>query len=649
MKKMKNILLTALLVFSSALVFAQEENGGTSATVAGPPRPEQEENQREDSEFLKASESIEKKLEDSLAELSRLREQVAGEVVPLNQKLSELESRLQEVRLEYQQKTRLLDSRTLDLNNLQNEIKQRKQESTYLSNLLGEYIRNFETRLHIAELQKYRGALDEARLASENSNLEQEEVFEAQAKILSVSLERLFDALGGSRFAGTAVDSTGLVKHGTFVMVGPVAIFRSQDGQNVGTVEQQLGSLEPAIIPFADFADSLAAAELITNSQGSFPLDPSLGNAHKIEATQESFVEHVQKGGVVMIPIFGLAGLALLVALIKYLQMAFIQTPSKRKVDQLLQAVSRHDEKGAQKAVSQMRGPVGKMLAAGVEHIKEPRDLIEEVMYEKLMSVRLGLERFLPFISITAASAPLLGLLGTVTGIINTFKLITVFGSGDVKSLSGGISEALITTKFGLIVAIPSLLLYAFLSRKAKGIIDKMEKAAVALVNQVSQTPFVENRSGSVSLPAADHVQLRNTYANPATTMTVGHDFSGSDMEKLINREVLSIVNKETVGDAIQKIRSKGIDEEMDAVFVVDESGKYVGHVRIGQLLARPEQATVESIADKKPLFVRLDCNPGELNSLFNEHGLASMPVLDHEDKLVGCICRNGKNNGDGK
>ena len=84
--------------------------------------------------------------------------------------------------------------------------------------------------------------------------------------------------------------------------------------------------------------------------------------------------------------------------------------------------------------------------------------------------------------------APLLGLLGTVTGIINTFKLITVFGSGDVKSLSGGISEALITTKFGLIVAIPSLLLHAFLSRKAKGVTDQMEKSAVSFTDQLART-----------------------------------------------------------------------------------------------------------------------------------------------------------------
>jgi biopolymer transport protein ExbB len=78
--------------------------------------------------------------------------------------------------------------------------------------------------------------------------------------------------------------------------------------------------------------------------------------------------------------------------------------------------------------------------------------------------------------------------LGTVTGIINTFKLISAFGSGDAKTLSGGISEALVTTEFGLIVAIPSLLLHAFLNRKAKSHIDRMESIAVAVMNQVTKS-----------------------------------------------------------------------------------------------------------------------------------------------------------------
>lgn len=141
-------------------------------------------------------------------------------------------------------------------------------------------------------------------------------------------------------------------------------------------------------------------------------------------------------------------------------------------------------------AAEAIKGPVGKMLSAGVEHVKEKSELIEEVMYETILATRLKLQSLLPFIAISASSAPLLGLLGTVTGIINTFKLITVFGSGDVKTLSGGISEALITTKFGLIVAIPSLLLHAFLSRKARSVVDQMQKAAAAFINQVNKTPY---------------------------------------------------------------------------------------------------------------------------------------------------------------
>jgi biopolymer transport protein ExbB len=92
-------------------------------------------------------------------------------------------------------------------------------------------------------------------------------------------------------------------------------------------------------------------------------------------------------------------------------------------------------------------------------------------------------------LALSAAAAPLLGLLGTVTGMINTFNMITVFGAGDPKTLAGGISEALITTEFGLVVAIPSLLLHAVLSRRVKGVLASMEQTTVAFINGLpSQT-----------------------------------------------------------------------------------------------------------------------------------------------------------------
>ncbi len=472
--KNKLIILAILLFVSPLFLYAQDQT----------------QQQASEKKFGEVAQSVQQKLQASLEELNQLREQMAVEKIPLSRELSDLERQLTQVRAEYQQTTRLLDSRTLDLSNLRSEIKSRQEEATYLSNLLSEYIRNFETRLHIAELQRYNQALEDAKLAPENDNLTQQEIFKEQAKLLQVSLDRLHDLLGGTRFHGSAVNADGLVKKGTFVMIGPAAIFQSSDGINVGTAEQRLGSLEPAILEFDNQTDTKVASQLIDSSSGAFPFDPTLGNAHKIEETNETLLQHIQKGGPVMFPIFGLAGVALLIALYKWISMLFIRTPSQKRIRALLNDVAAHNAKSAEEKAKAIGGPVGDMLKTGIEHIKEPRELIEEVMYEKVLAARLKLERMLPFIAICAASAPLLGLLGTVTGIINTFKLITVFGSGDVKTLSGGISEALITTEFGLIVAIPSLLLHAFLSRKARGVVNQMEKAAVALVNQVGKTPY---------------------------------------------------------------------------------------------------------------------------------------------------------------
>ncbi len=455
----------------------------------------QEGNEADGSSFKTASGDVSERLEKAILELDTLRAEIMDEKLPLSQSLNELKSQQLELQSELQTVSRTLDRRNLDLTTLQEDINRRKAEISYLSNLLGEYINNLKSGMHIAERQRYRDEIKEVDLAMDNQNLTDQQIFEVQAKILDMSLGRLDDLLGGTRFEGSAVVSEGRgVENGTFVVIGPYVLFRSEDGGDVGIAETRLGgSLEPAQMPFPEEEDFLAAGALVQTGAGEMPLDPTLGNALKVAAaTDESLVEHVKKGGVVMIPIFAMASLALLVAIIKWIGLTATRRPSKKQVAGLLAAIGNHDEARAKEAASEMKGPAGRMLHAGVEHIQEPKELIEEVMYESVLSTRLRLQRMLPFIAICAASAPLLGLLGTVTGIINTFKMITVHGSGDVKVLSGGISEALITTKFGLIVAIPSLILHAFLARKARGILDHMEKCGVALVNQIAKTPFGE-------------------------------------------------------------------------------------------------------------------------------------------------------------
>ena len=598
-------------------------------------------------DFTQASQSVQQQLADSLEELARLREQIVAEKVPLGQKLNDLESELVKVRRDYQQTSRLLDSRTLDLSNLRSEIKSRKEESTYLSNLLGEYIRNFESRLHIAEIQRYRDQLEAAKLAAENSNLSEEEVYTAQAQLLAVSLERLEDSLGGTVFDGTASDSSGSIHHGTFVLIGPAALFQSDDGKNIGTAEQRLGSLEPTAIPFGTPEDVVVATEFFDDFKGEFPLDPTLGSAHKIEQTKQTAVDEFYKGGMVMYVIAGLAGLVLLVIILKFLHLFTIFTPSPKSISALLKDVAAHNTENALQKAKKLRGPVGKMLAAGVEHLTEPRELIEEVMYEKMMATQLKLKSFLPFVAFGAASAPLLGLLGTVTGIISTFQLITVFGSGDVKSLSGGISEALITTKYGLIVAIPSLLFHTLLSRKARSIGNEMEKSAVALINQIGKTPYRRDESGDAvdKLSVSQVQELMRSIGTqskvenqPSSLPNYSPDSAGARMDS----QVVSVVKAATVADAIDRIRSSEMGADVDSIYVIDDDNKYVGHVLVHHLLTRPEHSPVESLADPTPLYVRVDSHHDEVQQRFREHNLCRVPVLDHDNRLVGCVKRNG-------
>jgi biopolymer transport protein ExbB len=285
------------------------------------------------------------------------------------------------------------------------------------------------------------------------------------------------------------------------VLLGPAALFVSENGEAVGTAEETLNSPKPTVKPFKEPADTKAARQLVQGADGQFPLDPTLGNAHKVASAQTSLWGYFQKGGVVMYPIAALAAVSLLVALYKWVALSLMRKPSQKQIDALVDAVQAHDEDRIKQQLTRIKGVTGKMLAAGVEHVREPRELIEEVMYERVLATRLKVQRLLPFIAVTASASPLLGLLGTVIGIINTFELITAFGTGDVQTLSGGISEALVTTMFGLIVAIPSLLLYAFLSRKARGITDQMERAALAFANAVASARTETSREpvGSAS------------------------------------------------------------------------------------------------------------------------------------------------------
>ena len=131
----------------------------------------------------------------------------------------------------------------------------------------------------------------------------------------------------------------------------------------------------------------------------------------------------------------------------------------------------------------EQHSPLGRLLAAGLANRHRPHDILMERLEDAGRHVVYELERFLNTLGTIAGISPLLGLLGTVTGIIRAFDAIQSSSAGDPRALSGGIAEALVCTAAGLCVAIPSLISYRYLRGKVEGIVVEMEKHALRMAD----------------------------------------------------------------------------------------------------------------------------------------------------------------------
>ena len=435
-----------------------------------------------------AAEKFTERLAAETQRLAEVREKIAAEKIPMAQTLAKEEAAVAALRKEFDAIRRQADAETLEFSSLRNEIRQRETERNYLASLLGEYGRNVETRLHVAELELHRDVFEGSNRARELLFEDPAGAFADQLRMMFVSLVRLEELAGGLGFHGRAGSGEGVLKDGKFLLFGPVAYFASDDGTLVGVANQRVGSLMPVIETFSERAWEEMTREVVAGgAAGMVPFDASLGNARRMEETRDSLKQHFLKGGPIMWPLFALMCVTALVVVSQWLYLTFIPRPGARALAEVLDAVAGRDEARMAETVKTLRGPAGEMLQAGCAAIGQPRELVEEAMFEKLLGVKSRLTRFIPFIAVAAACAPLIGLLGTVTGIISTFKLITIFGSGDVKVLSAGISEALITTEYALYIAIPAVLMHAFLSRKAKGVVDGLEQVAIRFMGEVGK------------------------------------------------------------------------------------------------------------------------------------------------------------------
>lgn len=421
-------------------------------------------------------------VEDALQRLAALRDTIAGEKIPLSKRMHTLEAAVEELRRQVERQERYKDGSGMDLNTLEADIRTRRDELDYMSNLVTEFLSDLETRANASELAHMREGLDRSLSAIDNPALEIEEQFTSQLAGIELGMNRLQSLMGGLMLEGRAVSWSGEVVSGTFALYGPVAFF--SDGERTSGIAIDGETEFPVIVDVGSSSSVIAAT--LSSGVGTLPLDPTLGKALAIAATDENLIEHILKGGIWIYPILLAAALSLLVALQKFAEIYSIKEVPAEKVLELVRLVRLGHRKEAHQLAAALPSPNAELLSAGVAYAEEPKELLEEIMLEQMVRVQPRLERLLPVIAVTAATAPLLGLLGTVTGMINTFKLITIFGTGDAKALSSGISEALITTEFGLIVAIPSLVLHAFLNRKAKAIMASLETNAIRFINGIS-------------------------------------------------------------------------------------------------------------------------------------------------------------------
>lgn len=192
--------------------------------------------------------------------------------------------------------------------------------------------------------------------------------------------------------------------------------------------------------------------------------------------------EIVKAGGIMMGPII----LASIVTAAIFLERLWTLQTKRVLPSDLTEKVWRWVEQGQIQdkhiAALQQNSPLGKILAAGLANRNRDRVVIREAIEDTGRHVVHELDRFIGTLGTVASLSPLMGLLGTVIGMIRTFNAITTAGIGNPASLAGGIAEALITTAAGLTVAIPALLAYKYLRGRVQTLVVQMEKEAIKLV-----------------------------------------------------------------------------------------------------------------------------------------------------------------------
>ena len=224
--------------------------------------------------------------------------------------------------------------------------------------------------------------------------------------------------------------------------------------------------------PSSRFTATAADLQQANTGVVPFALDPTGGSILGLLVQAPDTSEQVHQGGAVGYVILGVGLLALLIALERFVSLLLMGGKIRR---QLKDDTARDDNQ------------LGRVMKVKDQYPNVAYDTLELKLSEAILREMPKITRNLTLIKIISVVAPLLGLLGTVTGMINTFQAITLFGTGDPKLMAGGISQALVTTVLGLVVAIPTVFLYTLLNTRSKGLLLILQEQSAGIIAERSE------------------------------------------------------------------------------------------------------------------------------------------------------------------
>jgi biopolymer transport protein ExbB len=321
-----------------------------------------------------------------------------------------------------------------------------------------------KTSLITAQHPEYRETI---KTLSESNEIPSEDDL---VRLWELMLAMIVDSGKVVRFPATVTSSDGEQEHRPVIRIGTFNLLSG--GKYLRYWPQTAKIVEPVSQPAQPYRRMAKRLENTESGVVPVAIDPTRGAVLALLGQSPSLLTRLQQGGVVGYVIIGLGVIGLAISIERLLALSIVG----RRVRFQLQ-----DRK------PNINNPLGRILRACEQSATDDPEALGFRLDEAVLRELPAIQRGLGFLSLMAAMAPLLGLLGTVIGIIKTFQAITLFGTGDPRLMSSGISLALITTVVGLVVAIPLLLIHSFLSAKSNRIVQILDQKSAALVADASE------------------------------------------------------------------------------------------------------------------------------------------------------------------